>query len=34
MFLKRVMSGSARISKRLVLRRKMHFHQVWCNIIV
>ena len=38
MFLKRVMSGSARMytvdcSKRLVLRRKMHVHQVWCELV-
>ena len=40
MFLKRVMSGSARMStgkfncsKRLVLRTKMHVHQVWCELV-
>ena len=39
MFLKRVMSDSARMytgidcSKRLVLRRKMHVHQVWCELV-
>ena len=41
MFSKRVMSGSARMSTGKlfqttgrVLRRKMHVHQVWCELVV